>query len=345
MNTPALHAAIYARKPTEQNGVVEANKSVTRQKELARAFALSRGWSVVAEFEDDGISGAEFERRPGFQAMLKAARRGDFQYLVVSEQKSLGRESYETQHTIKRLAQAGSEIWAYMDGRSLTSRTWIDKAVTAVRSWADEAHRADTALRTHEAHRQKMLAGSRSVPKRYAVNRASTVEFPIFYGCGQQKCFVVQHAVANAGQLSGKKHSTFRRFGTAIFLLHPGEAPQARPSIMGIDDVRAAVEQHICVVAGVPYQFRLEWCATEKYVEPVSARNLLNIECIANANSAEGCVPLYVVVWLTDLRALPAILQDALHTQLGHHRVAECDSGSANPGVPFKAINSTSRVH
>ena len=78
MTTPAPRAAIYARKSTDQNGVVEANKSVTRQKELARAFALSRGWTVVAEYEDDGISGAEFEKRPGFQAMLAAASRGDF---------------------------------------------------------------------------------------------------------------------------------------------------------------------------------------------------------------------------------------------------------------------------
>lgn len=54
---------------------------------------------------------------------------------------------------------------------------------------------------------------------------------------------------------------------------------------MSIDDVRATIEQHTCVVAGVPYQFRLEWCATEKYVEPVSARTLLNIECIASAES------------------------------------------------------------
>ncbi len=89
-----IRCAIYARKSTEQNGVAEANKSVTRQKELAREFATARGWSVAAEFEDDGISGAEFEKRPGFQAMLAAAHRGDFQYLIVAEQKALGRESY-----------------------------------------------------------------------------------------------------------------------------------------------------------------------------------------------------------------------------------------------------------
>ena len=95
---------------------------------------------------------------------------------------------------------------------------------------------------------------------------------------------------------------------------------------MSTDDLRATIEQHTCVITGVPYQFRLEWCATEKYVQPISARTLLNVECIASADSDEGCVPLHVVVWLTDLRALPAILQDALHTQLGNHRVPESTS-------------------
>ena len=101
----------------------------------------------VAEFEDDGISGAEFERRPGFQSLLRSLQpRPLFDVLIVAEQKALGRETYETQMVIKRLAQAGVQIWAYMDDRCLTPRNWMDKAMASVRSWADEAHREDTSL-------------------------------------------------------------------------------------------------------------------------------------------------------------------------------------------------------
>ena len=94
---------------------------------------------------------------------------------------------------------------------------------------------------------------------------------------------------------------------------------------MNIDDVRAAVEEHSCVVAGVRYQFRLEWCATEKYVEPTSARTLLNIECLATADSNTDQVSLHVVVWLADLPDLHGILRDALHTQLAHRHATETD--------------------
>jgi DNA invertase Pin-like site-specific DNA recombinase len=38
-------AAIYARKSTEQNGIAEDAKSVTRQIEQAKAYALRHGWT------------------------------------------------------------------------------------------------------------------------------------------------------------------------------------------------------------------------------------------------------------------------------------------------------------
>jgi hypothetical protein len=42
-----MNAAIYARKSTEQSGVAEEAKSVTRQIDNAKAYALKMGWSVV----------------------------------------------------------------------------------------------------------------------------------------------------------------------------------------------------------------------------------------------------------------------------------------------------------
>ncbi len=59
-------AAIYARKSTDQN-LPDAEKSVTRQVEHATAYATRKGWAVdpAQIYVDDGISGAEFAKRPG----------------------------------------------------------------------------------------------------------------------------------------------------------------------------------------------------------------------------------------------------------------------------------------
>ena len=43
-------AAIYARKSTEQNGVGDEEKSVTRQIEHAKAYATKKGWTVQPFF-------------------------------------------------------------------------------------------------------------------------------------------------------------------------------------------------------------------------------------------------------------------------------------------------------
>jgi len=152
-----MNAAIYARKSTEQKGVAEESKSVTRQVEHARAFAVSKGWHVSDEhiFVDDGISGAEFERRPDFMRLMDTACRSPrppFQVLVVSEQKSLGRESFETNYRIKQLDQAGVEIFEYGHGLSLTPKNWRDKVMSAVQGGADEAHVERSSERVHEAH-------------------------------------------------------------------------------------------------------------------------------------------------------------------------------------------------
>jgi DNA invertase Pin-like site-specific DNA recombinase len=62
-------AAIYAHKSTEQLGVADEQKSVTRQIEHAKAYAQEKGWTLDdgLVFVDDGISGAEFANRPGFR--------------------------------------------------------------------------------------------------------------------------------------------------------------------------------------------------------------------------------------------------------------------------------------
>ena len=103
-------------------------------------------------YVDDGVSGGEWgKKRPGLQALLAAAERGAFRVLIVSERKSIGREAVETAMVIKRLAQAGVEVFGYMDGRSLTPRNAMDKVMGALTGYKDEAHREDTSKRNYEA--------------------------------------------------------------------------------------------------------------------------------------------------------------------------------------------------
>ena len=154
-------AAIYVRKSTAQTGMSEDARSVERQKARAREYAVQHGWTVADEhiYEDDGISGAEFARRPGFQRLKDTLkRRSPFQYLIVMDESRLGRESIETAHVLKQLMLAGVRIFAYLDDREVVLDNLMDKMRLAFTELMDEGERYRAQQRTFDAlHRNALL--------------------------------------------------------------------------------------------------------------------------------------------------------------------------------------------
>src|SRR5262245_52586063 len=123
-------AAVYGRKSTEQSGVSDDQKSVSRQVEHARAYAAREGWTVddAYVFVDDGISGAEFANRPGFLRLMNALKpRAPFQMLIMSEVSRLGREQIETAYALKQLSVAGVRCFSYLEERELLMESATDK--------------------------------------------------------------------------------------------------------------------------------------------------------------------------------------------------------------------------
>jgi len=155
-------AAVYARKSTEQTGIDEDAKSVTRQIEHAKAYAARKGWQILEEhvFVDDGISGAEFAKRPGLMRLLGALKPAPpFQVLIVSEESRLGRESIETAYVIKQLVVAGVRLFFYLEERERTLDTPLDKIMLQLTSFADEMERERSRSRTYDAMLRKAKAG------------------------------------------------------------------------------------------------------------------------------------------------------------------------------------------
>ena len=155
-------AAIYARKSTDQHGVADEDKSVTRQIAHARAYATSRGWPVADEhvYVDDGISGAEFAKRPGFLRLMNALKPNPpFQILIMSEESRLGRESIETAYALKQLVTAGVRVFFYLEDRERTLDSPTDKIMLSLTAFADELEREKARQRTYDAMRGKARAG------------------------------------------------------------------------------------------------------------------------------------------------------------------------------------------
>lgn len=162
MTVTTMQAAIYARKSTQQN-VADDAKSVTRQVEHARAYATRKGWSLATDhiYIDDGISGAEFERRPGFLRLMNAIgrKRRPFDVLIMSEESRLGREAIETSYALKKLLQAGVRVFFYLEDRERTLDSPTDKLLLSVTSFADELEREKARQRAFDTSLRKARVG------------------------------------------------------------------------------------------------------------------------------------------------------------------------------------------
>jgi site-specific DNA recombinase len=155
-------AAILARKSNDQAGVVDEEKSVTRQVEHAKAYAARHGWVVDERyiFIDDGVSGAEFVKRPGLVRMLGLLKpRAPFQRLIMSEESRLGREQIETAYILKRILDSGVRVFFYLEDRERTLDNPMDKIVLSLQHFASEMERERARLRTYDAMVRKAEAG------------------------------------------------------------------------------------------------------------------------------------------------------------------------------------------
>ena len=155
-------AAIYARKSTEQAGVSDDQKSIARQVDHARAYAVRKGWNIADEhvYVDDGISGAEFANRPSFLRLMNALKpRPAFDVLVMSEESRLGRESIETAYALKQLVTAGVRVFFYLEDRERTLDSPTDKIMMSLAAFADELEREKARQRTYDAMQRKARAG------------------------------------------------------------------------------------------------------------------------------------------------------------------------------------------
>src|SRR5205807_7049286 len=137
---------LYARKSTDQTGVADEQKSVTRQTDHARSYAVAKGWTVSEQhvYVDDGISGAEFTNRPGFLRLMNALKpRPPFQVLVMSEESRLGREAIETAYTLKQIITAGVRVLFFLEDRERTPESPTAQSRPAVTPSAHETERED----------------------------------------------------------------------------------------------------------------------------------------------------------------------------------------------------------
>ncbi len=116
-----MRVAIYARVSTD-------GQSVNAQLEALRQVAERRGWQVVNEYKDQGISGAKGrDQRPALDAMLKDAVRCEFDLVAAWSVDRLGRS---LQHLVNGLSDLqATGIGLYLHQQAIDTTTAEGKAM------------------------------------------------------------------------------------------------------------------------------------------------------------------------------------------------------------------------
>ncbi|HKB36318.1 MAG TPA: recombinase family protein [Gemmataceae bacterium] len=108
-----IRVAVYYRMSTSKQ-----EHSIPRQQELVRAFCTERGYVVVFEYIDAGISGTDLARRPQFRKMLQDAQSGMFDAIVCDDVDRFGRfDAIDSGEIIAPLRRAGVWLETVAQGR------------------------------------------------------------------------------------------------------------------------------------------------------------------------------------------------------------------------------------
>src|SRR5688572_8935026 len=100
-----MRACTYARFSTDK----QSERSIEDQVRVCERLAVQHGFEVITGFTDAAISGGT-ATRPGYQAMLEAARRREFAVIVAEDTSRLWRNMAEQAPRLAEFSDLGIHV-------------------------------------------------------------------------------------------------------------------------------------------------------------------------------------------------------------------------------------------
>jgi len=159
-----MKAALYARFSTEK----QRELSIDDQIRVCRDLCRRDGFEVVGIYKDQAISGGTHQR-PGYQALLAAARAGQFQVIVSEDLKRLWRSQPEQAPRLAELSDIGVHV---VTCSGLDSRSESFPIVAPLLGAFAELDRKEAAYRTKRGLTGNATRGEPTGGKAYGYRRA-----------------------------------------------------------------------------------------------------------------------------------------------------------------------------
>jgi DNA invertase Pin-like site-specific DNA recombinase len=146
--------ALYLRVSTD-------DQTVENQRLALRAAAEARGWQVVGEYADEGISGAKGrDKRPELDRLLKDATRRKIDVIAAWSVDRLGRSLQDLVSFLAELNAVGCDL--YLDQQAIDTTTPAGRAMFQMLGVFAEFERSMIVARVRQGIERARASGTRS---------------------------------------------------------------------------------------------------------------------------------------------------------------------------------------
>jgi len=141
--------------------VSTGEQTVENQREALTAACTHRGWKIVTEFVDNGVSGAKgCDKRPGYDRLLKAATQRKIDVVVAWSVDRLGRSLQDLVGFLGELSGAGCDL--YLERQAVDTTTPAGRALFQMLGVFAEFERAIITERIHAGIARARAKGTKS---------------------------------------------------------------------------------------------------------------------------------------------------------------------------------------
>lgn len=198
-------AMIRAKRVAFYLRVSTSGQTAENQRRELQEVADRSGWEVVAVYQDDGISGTKGrDRRPQFDAMLKAAARRKFDIIAAWSLDRLGRSLQDLVAFLSEIRAAGVDL--FLHKQALDTSTAAGKAMFGMVSVFAEFEADIIKERVNAGLARARAQGKRLGRPTLPADKEATVRELLANGTG----------IVKAARLAGVGVSAVQRIKTAI---------------------------------------------------------------------------------------------------------------------------------
>ncbi len=160
MESKQLRAVFYARVSTEEEKQLNA---IEKQIEENREIITEKGWILVDEYIDKGITGTQAKKRNEYVRMFEDIKKDKFDIIVAKDQTRLQRNTMDWYIFLNEIVQNQKKLYLYLENTFFDPK---DKFIFGIKAMMAEEYSRDLSKKGNAAKKRRQEKGKPIITNR-----------------------------------------------------------------------------------------------------------------------------------------------------------------------------------